>query len=159
MIFETTHKVENNVFSVTVAFEGYGTDDMDEAHEQALFNDLGNPVINLGSIVFKGKFKVDGDKRVVFDSTDADPDADEVSFIVNAKRLELTEGFTATYAADAGDVATSEIGAHLNTARLVAEAKALLFQEKVHAAIKEAVEALKAQRTRFETDAVATLTV
>ena len=31
MIFETTHKVENNVFSVSIAFEGYGTDDMDEA--------------------------------------------------------------------------------------------------------------------------------
>lgn len=159
MIFETTHKVENNVFSVSIAFEGYGTDDMDEAHEQALFNDLGNPVINLGSVIFKGKFKVDGDKRVVKAESDSDPEAEEVSFIVNAKRLELAPGFVANYSADAGDVAASEIGTKLNTARLVAEAKALLFQEKVHEAIKTAVSALKAQRTRFETDAVATLTV
>lgn len=156
MIFETTHKVENNVFSVTVSFSDYGTDEMDAKHEQALFNDLGNPSINLGAIIFDGKFDVDGDKRVIDASGE---DGDEVKFIMNAKRYELTKGFTVTYAADAGDVADSEVGKKLNTKRLVAEAKALLFQEKVLAAIKKAVEDLKAQRTRFETDVVPTLTV
>lgn len=129
---------------------------MDDKHEQALFNDLGNPVINTGSILFEGKYKVDGDKRIV---STKDDDGDTVKFIMNAKRYELAPGFVISYSADAGDVADSELGAVLNTKRLVAEAKALLFQDKIHEAITKAVTDLKEQRTRFETDTVATLTV
>lgn len=166
MNFETKHSVENNVFGVEIKFAGYGTDDMTEKQEQALFNDLGNPEINLGSIVFDGYFKVDGDKRVVpatvtpaKESSPETSDGDKVSFIVNAKRLVLDENFTVSYFADAADVAASEIGKQLTTPRLVAEAKALLFQEKVQDAIKTAVSAIKAERTRFESDVVPTLTV
>ena len=160
MNFETKHKVENNIFSVEVDFTEYGTPEMSEEEEQALFNDLGDPVINLGQINFSGRFKVDGDKRVIpaeaSDGTDA---ADKVSFIVNAKKLQIAKGFTALYQVDARSIADSEVGKILNTKRLVAEAKCLLFQQEIHKAIKEAVEELKKQRTRFETEVVATLTV
>lgn len=156
MNFETKHSVSKNVFGATVTFAGYGTDTMTEEQEQALFEDLGLPSINLGSIVFEGYFKVDGDKRVV-EATEAD--GDKVSFIVNAKKLELGEGFVTSYFADAADVARSELGTNLTTGRLVAEAKALLFQTKVLAAIEAAVQAVKAERTRFETEVVPTLTV
>ena len=147
MNFETKHDVTNNVFTTEISFAGYGTDTMDEKHEQALFNDLGNPEINLGSIV------VDA----AADATNAD--ADTVKFIVNAKRYELAPGFVVSKSFDAGDVAESELGKKLTTPRLVAEAKALLFQEKILDAIKKSVEDIKAQRTRFETEEVATLTV
>jgi hypothetical protein len=156
MNFETKHSVSKNVFGATVSFAGYGTDTMDEAHEKALFEDLGAPSINLGSIVFEGYFKVDGDKRVV-EATEAD--GDKVSFIVNAKKLELGEGFVTSYFADAADVAKSELGESLTTGRLVAEAKALLFQIKVLDAVKTAVEAVKSESTRFENEVVPTLTV
>lgn len=160
MNFETKHDVTNNVFTTEISFAGYGTDSMDEKHEQALFNDLGNPAINLGSIIFEGKFSVDGDKRVVDAAADAtDANADTVKFIVNAKRYELAPGFVVSKSFDAGDVAESELGKKLTTPRLVAEAKALLFQEKILDAIKKSVEDIKAQRTRFETEEVATLTV
>ena len=160
MNFDTKHNVENNVFSTTIKFTSYGAGDLDEAHEKAIFNDLGNPSINLGGIEFKGRFKVDGDKRVVAAAADdADADADEVSFIVNAKQLTLDEHFIASYSADAADVAKSELGKVLTTPRLVAEAKALLFQTKVLDAIKTAVENVKQQSTRFENEVVPTLTV
>jgi hypothetical protein len=90
MIFETKRNVVNNVFTVEVTFAGYGTDEMDEKHEQALFNDLGNPVINMGAIVFEGRFKVDGDLRVVPAEGE---DGDVVKFIQNVKRYELAPGF------------------------------------------------------------------
>ena len=159
MIFDTKRKVENNVFEVQVVFTDYGTDDMDAEHEKALFNDLGYPEINLGNITFSGKFKVDADTRVI-SAEDDDASADPVSFILNAKKLVLKDGFVATYAANAADVSKSEIGQNaLITARLVAEAKALLFQKKVLDAIKTSVEAVKSERTRFETDTVPSLTV
>ena len=52
--------------------------------------------------------------------------------------------FTVSYSIDARDIAESEVGAVLNTKKLVAEAKALLFQEKLYEAIAAAVTAIKA---------------
>ena len=156
MNFETKREVKDNVFSVTVSFTEYGTEDMDEDREKALFDDLGYPSINLGNITFDGEFDVDGDKRVI----DAEVGAgDKVSFVVNAKKLTLGPGFSTTYTVDARDIASSELGSKLSTNRLVAEAKCLLYQEKIHEAITAAVTKLKAERTRFETEVVETLTV
>ena len=161
MNFDTKHNVENNVFTTTVSFTSFGTSEMDEQHELALFNDLGYPKINLGEIKFEGVFKVDADKRVIDAAGDdiIGETADKVSFIQNAKIYELDNKFTVSYSIDARDIAESEVGAVLNTKKLVAEAKALLFQEKLYEAIAAAVTAIKAERTRFETDIVPTLTV
>lgn len=158
MVFDTKRKVTNNTFEIQIVFTDYGTTDMDAEHENALFDDLGYPEINLGNINFTGKFKVDADKRVI-PAEDDDTTADSVSFILNAKRLVLKEGFVASYSISAQDISPSEIGVALNTTRLVAEAKALLFQIKVLDAIKTSVEAVKAERTRFEIDTVPSLTV
>lgn len=156
MNFETKRKVENNVFSVNIVFTEFGTEEMDENREKALFDDLGFPSINLGNITFEGEFDVDGDKRVI----DAEAGSgDKVSFVVNAKKLILGPGFSTSYSVDARDIASSELGSKLNTNRLVAEAKCLLFQEKVLEAIENSVTKLKAERTRFETEVVETLTV
>lgn len=161
MNFETKHEVVKGVFSTQVVFDSYGTDTMDEAHELALFNDLGNPVINLGSIKFDGNFKVDADVRVVpAEDTDIVGTAcDKVSLIVNSKRLELAKGFVAEYRVDATDIPDAEIGKILSTPKLVAEAKCVLFEQRVKEAIKTATDALKKERTRFESTVVPTLTV
>lgn len=161
MNFETKHEVVKGVFGTQVVFDSYGTDTMDEAHELALFNDLGNPVVNLGAIKFEGNFKVDADVRVV-PANDTDvvgTTCDKVSFIVNSKRMELTKGFVAEYHVDAADIPDVELGKVLSTPKLVAEAKCVLFEQKVKEAIKTATEALKKERTRFESVVVPTLSV
>ena len=159
MNFETKHAVHGGVFETAVEFTEYGDGTLDAEHEEALFEDIGLPSINLGSIVFKGKYKVAGDKRVI-KAEDADQNADEVSIIVNNKKLEVGPGFSAAYKADAADVGDSEIGKHdLNTKKLVAEAKCVLFETKVKEEIEKVVKAAKAERTRYETDPVKSLTV
>jgi len=159
MNFETKHEVHNGVFSTSVIFTEFGVGaEMDAEHEQALFEDLGFPVINLGSIKFAGKFNVAADKRVIVSTAD-DATAADVSLIVNSKRLEVGPGFIASFKADAANIADSEVKGVLNTKKLVAEAKCILFETKVKEAIKNAVEATKAEKTRFETDPIESLTV
>lgn len=159
MNFETKHEVHSGVFSTTVAFTEFGVGtELDAEHEQALFEDLGFPVINLGSIKFNGKFKVADSKRVIV-AEESDTDADAVSLIVNSKVLEVGPGFVASYKSDSVDIADSELGPVLNTKKLVAEAKCVLFETKVKEAVKAAIEAVKAEKTRFETDPVESLTV
>ena len=164
MNFNTKRKVENGVFTTQIVFDSYGVtaagSEMSEAQEKALFNDLGNPKINLSDIVFSGTYKVDADTRVVAASAD-DPDADVVKFVMNNKPLTLAEGFVAEYTIDSDSFQRSAyINNHsLNTAHLMAEARCVLFEDKVSAAIVEAVEAIKNQRTKFETTEVPTLTV
>lgn len=164
MNFNTKRKVENGVFSTQIVFDSYGVttegSEMSEAQEKALFNDLGNPEINLSDIVFSGFYKVDADTRVVA-STSTDADADEVKFILNNKRLTLAEGFSAEYEIDSDAFPRSAyINNHsLNTPQLMAEARCVLFEDKVNEAIVAAVNKVKNQRTKFETTEVPTLTV
>jgi len=159
MNFETKHEVHNGVFETTVMFTEFGVGtELDAAHEEALFEDLGLPVINLGSIVFKGKFKVSADKRIEAAGA-SDADAADVALIVNNKTLTVGPGFVASYRADAADIADSEVGDVLNSKKLVAEAKCVLFEQKVKEEIKKVVEATKAEKTRFETDPIESLTI
>ena len=159
MNFETKHEVHNGVFSTSVMFTEFGVGtELDAEREQAMFEDLGFPVINLGSIVFKGKFKVENDKRVIV-AENSDVSADEVNIIVNSRRIEVGPNFEASYRMDAADVADSELGTQLNSKKLVAEAKCILFETKVKEEIKRVVEAAKAEKTRFETDPIESLTV
>ena len=164
MNFNTKRKVENGVFTTQIIFDSYGVTaagaEMSEAQEKALFNDLGNPQINLSDIVFSGKYKVDADTRVVA-AEDTDVDADEVTFVMNHKPLTLAEGFVAEYTIDSDSFPRAAYANNksLKTAYLMAEARCVLFEDKVKAAIEAAVEAVKNQRTKFETTEVPTLTV
>ena len=170
MIFETHRSVVDNVFSTSVVFKKYGNDDTDdkalsETQELALVNDFGNPSINPGNIVFEGYFKVDTDKRVVpgTEPTTAVPvptDSVKVSFVMNSKKIEIAPSFEAAYTIDARDIETGDLDDKiLTTRKLVAEARCLLFETKIKKAISDSVTALKAQRTRFESDPVANLIV
>ena len=155
MNFETKHEVHNGVFSTKIDFTAYGTEEMDALHEEALFEDLGLPVFNLGELNYTGKFSVDADKRIVADEISGE----EVKLIVNSKLLTVGPGFSVSYSADAADVPNSEVGTILNSKKLVAEAKCVLFDNVVKAKIKEIIEAAKAEKTRFETAEVASLIV
>jgi hypothetical protein len=164
MNFNTKRKVENGIFTTQVVFDSYGVtaegSEMSEAQEKALFNDLGNPKINLSDIVFSGKYKVDADTRVVA-AEDTDVDADEVKFVMNNKPLTLAEGFVAEYTVDSDSFQRSayENNKSLTTPQLMAEARCVLFEDKVNEAIVAAVTKVKNQRTKFETAEVPTLTV
>lgn len=159
MNFETKHEVHNNVFSTNIFFTEFGAADMTAKQEEALFEDFGYPEINLGTLVFNGYFKVDGDKRVVATTKVAD-DGDEVSFIMNTAHSAIGPEFSVSYSCDADEVPASQVGTKaLTTKKLVAEAKCLLFDSVVKKAISDQVAAVKKEKTRFETEEVESLNV
>lgn len=168
MNFETTHSVHTNVFSTKIAFASFGvgkadgTDDenMSAAQEEALFEDLGFPKINLGDLTFSADFEIDSDKRVVIkEGGTPGTDCDTVKLIANAKVLEIGPDFAVEYSCDAANVPKSECGTVLTTKKLVAEAKCALFDKVVKDAIKKAIQDIKAEKTRFETDPIQTLSI
>lgn len=159
MNFETKHEVHNGVFSTTITFTEFGSDSMDAEHEEALFEDFGYPEINLGTLEFKGFFKKASDLRIV-PATDS-TDGEEVKFIMNTKHLTVGPGFVATYSCDAADVPSTELDGKtiLDTKKLIAEAKCILFDTVVKKAIVDTVTAIKEEKTRFETAEVESLRV
>lgn len=158
MNFETKHEVHSNVFSTKVYFTEFGTNDgMTAKQEESLFEDFGYPEINLGHLTFEGFFNIDGDKRVV--SVEDTDHGDKVSFIMNTSHLTIGPDFVASYTCSAEDVPESQVGTALNTKKLVAEAKCLLFDEVVKKAITEKVKTVKDEKTRFETQEVESLNV
>lgn len=159
MNFETSHEVHNGVFSTKISFTEFGSDTMDAEHEEALFEDFGYPEVNLGTLNFKGFFKKSDDLRIV-PATDSS-DGEEVSFIMNTKHLQVGPGFQAIYSCDSADVPASEIDGKtiLDTKKLIAEAKCILFDTVVKKAITDVITAVKEEKTRFETAEVASLRV
>ena len=150
MDFKVTRELENKVFSTGVKFAAYGGFGLTTEEEEALIADFGAPVIDLGAIEFKGKFAVGADRRVVVD----DAAGEEVSFILNSKKVNVDKSFEVSYSIDAKKVPDTEVKAVLKSKELVAEAKCVLFEAKVKEALGNAIDALKAKRTTFESGAV-----
>lgn len=150
MDFKITRGLENKVFSTGVKFAAYGGFGLTTEEEESLIADFGAPVIDLGAIVFNGKFSVGADRRVVVD----DADGEEVSFILNSKKVDVDKSFEVSYSIDAKKVPDTEVKAVLKSKELVAEAKCVLFEAKVKEALGNAIDALKAKRTTFESGAV-----
>lgn len=150
MDFKITRGLENKVFSTGVKFAAYGGFGLTTEEEESLIADFGAPVIDLGAIVFNGKFSVGADRRVVVD----DAAGEEVSFILNSKKVNVDKSFEVSYSIDAKKVPDTEVKAVLKSKELVAEAKCVLFEAKVKEALGNAIDALKAKRTTFESGAV-----
>lgn len=150
MDFKVTRGLENKVFSTAVKFAAYGGFGLTTEEEEALIADFGAPVIDIGSIDFKGKFSVGADRRVIVD----DVAGEEVSFVLNSKKVDVDKSFEAVYNIDAKKVPDTEVKTILKSKELVAEAKCVLFEAKVKEALGVAIDALKAKRTTFESGAV-----
>lgn len=150
MNFVITRSLENKVFTTTIKFASYGGFGLDTAEEEALIADFGAPIIDLGAIVFAGKFSVGVDRRVVTDATTGE----DVSFILNSKKIDVKTGFEATYSIDSKKIDDKEVKLILKSKELVAEAKCVLFETKVQEALSAAMDALKQKRTTFESGAV-----
>lgn len=157
MIFEIKRDLTDKVFTSTMKFKDYGGIDLDSEEEQVLIDDFGSPIIDLGAIDFVGKFdKEDGAIKI----TEAEETGDEVSFVLNSKKVKVDKTFLVNYSIDAKKIDKKEIAEDtLNTAELIAEAKCLLFEEKVKEAVKLKIDALKLKGTSFERSAPIEFTV
>lgn len=150
MNFVVTRSLENKVFNTGVKFATYGGFGLTTEEEESLIADFGAPIIDLGAIVFAGKFSVGVDRRVISDELAGE----DVSFILNSKKVDVKSGFEVTYSIDSKKIEDKEVKIVLKSKELIAEAKCVLFEEKVKEALTAAIDALKLKRTTFESGAV-----
>lgn len=161
MKFIVERSLSDKVFSSVIKFESYGVvsktqadeDDqvvsmsMTAEEEKAIFEDFGYPVIEVGG-EYSGFVKiVEGKVTILEDSVgESDPDAEKITFVRNVEKYTLDETFLVRYSSNAKKLEDTD---KLNSLQQ-SEAKCLIFEKNVETKVKDAIEALKECRTKFE---------
>lgn len=114
MKFEVTRDVENRVFSVSVAFKGYGNEDKGISAEQEveMFKDYGYPKVEVGS-TFTG----------------------DIEFILPSKTMEVKDGFVVSYSASVDRMSGETEEEKIAEARSRCE----LFESTIETRLAEAI--------------------
>jgi hypothetical protein len=135
--------IDNNVFKTTMKFASFGGLDITSEEEQELLQDY-PIVLEYNNITFSGKYGLNG-KNVIIDETNGDT----VSIIIPNKKIVIDESFIAEYAVSSLQVPDSELGEVLTVKENICEAKCLLFEEKIKAAISTLITGIKAKDSDF----------
>lgn len=171
MKFLIHRKLENNIFNTKVVFKEFGGKDLEPAQEKELINDFGSPKINYAEIDFKGNVSKNDGKITVGE------DGEEISFVLNAKTLQIDESFKAELSVSPkklgfvtvgkdeeetvktfSEVSEEEDEDSLNEID-IAEAVCLIFEEKIREAIEDKLKELKDLYTSFEEETPIEFTV
>lgn len=153
MNFIIEKTLDNQVFTATIKFDSFGSTEITAEEEQALVGDFGAPKIDIGG-EYIGKYKVEDGTPVVDDIA-----GDTVKLVVNSKKVDVTTGFMAAIAIDAKKIPEAEKGVSISTAQLVAEAKCILFVEKIQQKLSAAITELRAKKTTYESRSPETFTI
>lgn len=148
MNFKTEKDITNNIFSTTITFTSFGTQDMIAEDEITLIQDFGSPSIDIGGS-FTGKLKYDATtKKVIIDELEGE----DITFILNSRKMPIDEKFVATYSKNAKLIDTTKISTTgtLTNARLVAEAECLLFKTEIQKRLVEAMTEFRLASSSFE---------
>lgn len=132
MKFTTTRNIDNNVFSVTIAYKEYGTVSLTAEEEKEILESY--PVdLSYSDITFTGNYTLTG-KEVTAGGTDS------LTLSLSNKKVKIDETFSVTYRVDSNSIPKSSYSSNtnLNTAELAAQGYCKLFEDKV----KEKLESL-----------------
>lgn len=152
MNLKITRDITNEVYSTTIAFDSFGDTVLTSDQEQKLLVDF--PIIlDYGAITFSDKYKITN--GVI----SADATGDTVTIVPLAKKVPIVEAFTLSFSYSANQVLASEIGTNLTTKELVAEAKVILFEDKIKTQIKALLDAIKAKGDSFDENSPTIVTV
>lgn len=137
--------IENNTFKTVIKPSEMGDSIRTAQQEIDLLLDFPQ-VLRYSDIEFKGKFVVaDG-----IPSISDEADAVEVTLDLNNKEFTLGEGMEISLEVNADKIASSEINDVLTDTLLVAQAKVILFENRVMAKIKELLDTARSHINTFE---------
>lgn len=137
--------IENNTFKTVIKPSEMGGSIRTAQQEIDLLLDFPQ-VLRYSDIEFKGKFVVvDG-----IPSISDEADAVEVTLDLNNKEFTLGEGMEISLEVNADKIASSEINDVLTDTLLVAQAKVILFENRVMAKIKELLDTARSHINTFE---------
>lgn len=139
--------IENNEYKVTIKPDSFGTATVTEESEIAMLKDFPQ-ILRYADIEFKSKFVVtDGIPTI---STDASAVEVKIENLTNKEYL-IDEDLKIEFSVNADKISTSDIDSVVLTDKfLAAQARVLLFENKVLAKIKELMEIARANVNSFE---------
>lgn len=137
--------IENNTFKTVIKPSEMGDSIRTAQQEIDLLADFPQ-VLRYSDIEFKGKFVVtDG-----IPSISDEADAVEVTLDLNNKEFTLGEDMEISLEVNADKIASSEMNEVLTDTLLVAQAKVILFENRVMAKIKELLDTARSHINTFE---------
>lgn len=145
MKFAINREIDKNLFSTIILFEEYGTKDMIPKQEKAMIADYA-PALEYKNIDFTGKFSV------VAGDVVEDVSGEEISLMLNNVKIDIDENFEVRYSIDANKISDSEVGSVLSNKALVAQAKCILFENKIQEEIGRILEEARSKVNTFEKD-------
>ena len=149
MNFKVERTLVDQVFTTKIKFDTFGGAGITDVEEQALIADFGAPVIDIGSEEYTGKYTYDDAAKTFKEDLTT---GDSISFILNSMKIEVKEGFEATFSVNAKKILTAEITGKtsLKKPSLIAEAKCILFEQKVKQKLTAAIAELKGNMSNFD---------
>lgn len=137
--------IENNTFKTVIKPSEMGDSIRTAQQEIDLLLDFPQ-VLRYSDIEFKGKFVVtDG-----IPSISDEADAVEVTLDLNNREFTLGEDMEISLEVNADKIASSEVNEVLTDSLLVAQAKVILFENRVMAKIKELLDTARSHINTFE---------
>lgn len=158
MNFKVERTLIDQVFTTKVKFDTFGGAGITPEEEQSLIADFGAPVIDVGSEEYIGKYTYDPVTKTFTEDAVA---GDQISFILNSMKIEVKEGFEASFNINAKRVTAAELTGKksLTKPSLIAEAKCLLYEKKVKDKLAAAITELKGNMSNFDKAAAETFTI
>ena len=139
--------IENDTYTTVIRPSEWGTASVTAENELAMLEDTPQ-LLRYADIEFKDKFIV-SDTGLPVISTEAN--AVEVTLDLNNKEFVLDENFEVSISIDSKKILDSELdGTMFTDKHVLAQAKAILFETKVIARIKELLEIARSHVNSFE---------
>lgn len=149
MKFNIIRDLTNDVYSVKIMFDSFGSEEMSKEDELKILDDHGPATINVGG-KFIGKY-INGEVQIG-EPTEEEIDAIKLELVRNLDTVELNEGMTVDYKIDANSIImTDKLTEVFETKNKVAEAKAELFVAVIKQRIEDAVTEWKQSASDFDT--------
>lgn len=137
--------IENNTFNTVIKPSEMGDSIRTAQQEIDLLADFPQ-VLRYSDIEFKGKFVVTDGIPSISDEVDAV----EVTLDLNNREFTLGEDMEISLEVNADKIASSEVNDVLTDTLLVAQAKVILFENRVMAKIKELLDTARSHINTFE---------
>lgn len=137
--------IENNTFKTVIKPSEMGDSIRTAQQEIDLLTDFPQ-VLRYSDIEFKGKFVVTDGIPSISDEVDAV----EVTLDLNNREFTLGEDMEISLEVNADKIASSEVNEVLTDTLLVAQAKVILFENRVMAKIKELLDTARSHINTFE---------
>ena len=148
MKFNIIRDLTNEIYSVKIIFDSFGSEDMSEEDELKILDDHGPATINIGG-KFIGKYS-DGEIKLG-EPLEEETNAVRLDLVRNMKTVELNKGLVIDYTVDANSIImTDKLTEVFGTKGVVAVVKIELFIMEIKRRIKDAVTAWIQLPTDFD---------